>query len=58
MDYLTGEHLIFTALMTLMLLGAFLVLSLVMFWAPSTPFPGHDEEKARKTESTRKVDKP
>lgn len=34
-----GEHFFFSLLMSLLLLGSFTIISLVMFWAPSTPFP-------------------
>lgn len=34
-----GEHFLFSLLMTLLLLGSFAIISLVMLWAPSTPFP-------------------
>ena len=38
-----GEHFLFSLLMTLLLLGSFTIISLVMLWAPSTPFPMRKE---------------
>ena len=41
-----GEHALLTGIMVAVLLVSFLVIALVMFWAPSLPFPNRrDEEK-------------
>ena len=59
-----GEHALLTGIMVVVLVGAFLTVSLVMLWAPSRPFPGHKEEtdeprpeqppKVKRTKSARK----
>ncbi len=42
--YIVGEHLLFTLLMVLLLIGSVTVVSLVMFWAPRWPlFKGYDD---------------
>ena len=48
-----GEHALFTGMMALLLLGSFLVIALVMLWAPSRPFPfaEEDAEEAPRTSS-------
>lgn len=35
-QYFGGEHLIFTSIAFVVLMGAFLTVSLVMFWAPGS----------------------
>ena len=51
-----GEHAVFTGLMALMLLGAFLTISLVMFWAPSVPFPQMKAQKRQLPEAEEETD--
>ncbi len=43
-EIFTGEHSLITAIMVVLILGAFLTISLVMLWAPSRPFPGYNED--------------
>jgi len=51
-----GEHFLFTLLMTLVLLGAFTIISLVMLWAPSTPFPMKNEPTPVPVEEVEETD--
>lgn len=44
-----GEHFLFSLLMTLLLLGSFTIISLVMLWAPSTPFPMEKDPAPQET---------
>ena len=55
-ELFTGEHSLLTAIMVIVLLGAFLTISLVMLWAPSHPFPGHKEaaDQPRPSDSPQK----
>lgn len=39
MPNFSGEHALVTGIMVLAILGAVVTISLVMFWAPSRPFP-------------------
>ena len=39
MPNFSGEHALLTGIMVTLILGAVLVISLVMLWAPSRPFP-------------------
>ncbi len=43
-EIFTGEHSLITAIMVVLILGAFLTISLVMLWAPSRPFPSPKKE--------------
>jgi len=52
-----GEHALLTLIMTGVLLVSFLVVSLVMLWAPSMPFPnrkGGDEDAPKQKKDKKK----
>lgn len=55
-NFMFGEHALLTGIMVAVLMVSFLTIALVMFWAPSMPFPNRksEDENAPKQKKSKK----